>query len=326
MQSFAMISYICAYLYEAGFDSHEKLKELDPKFIEGLFKENGVTSSLKEELTEYLNLLFSEHEFHYYKKMILEKTTRNKLNWMSSYLLALYAGTDKAYRNLPLLLKLLIEKLDIQEYKYIPIEEIVSAVYKNYDINTSTYKNKTICEISHKIENKKYDRYDEKYNVNFANVADREEFSVWAEHRVLDEQREILRGTKYTPFVKWVAREYGDGYGFDILSIDKHKGKEMLIEVKSGLSNNFYISEREVKVMRSCKYKNADYYISKWTFNKDMNEVDQTMYLYNPELDMLVDNNNNYYKLQPFKDLYNSKVITKYNPIKTEVKTKTLTR
>ena len=55
----------------------------------------------------------------------------------------------------------------------------------------------------------------------------------------------------------WVAKDFGDGYGFDIYSFDTNLWKEKLIEVKSGFTDYFSLSENEVNVMRNSFYKGA---------------------------------------------------------------------
>ncbi len=321
MTSFILLNSIIHRLAQQGMNSQLDLRRLNQdNKLKDILEENDFMKVLKNDISFYLDCLFY-NEPYYSKKMKMELITKNNLEWNSYYALALYCDNQYAYRNLPLMLKLLIEKLEITKYQYLTIEDITTKVYQTFDIKCSNDPNinQWVCEIDYKRLSDKYFKYDKIYNYNSSHPTNVEEFSVWAEHRTFDDEKITLTNTIYKDYAIWAAREYGDGYGFDVLSIDKNTQKEKLIEVKSGQYWGFILTENEVKVMKNCKYKNADYYIYKYTYNRNENFIYLTTYKYNPELDLIVDENNDYYDLVSFTDYdeKNNKVI-KYNITKVE--------
>ena len=303
MVSLNMIHNLGTELSQQGYSSHDNLRKLDNEIIDKLFESNNIINMLRFEINKYLDLLFLNHPYRYYKKMVAEKMTQNELDWCDLFLLARFAGDERAYRNLPLLLYLLIQKLDITKYKYASIEDITSVVYRTFDISTSYDIEKGIlCEIKHKSSINDYHKFDNIYNHDEVNANNMEEFAIWAEHRVYEDELSLLKKYNYEEYVKWVSREYGDGYGFDVLSIDLNKNKEQLIEVKSGKNQIFSLTQNEVNVMKNCQYKNADYYVYKWTYDYLSNLITPNIYHYNPEMDLLIDQNNNCFYLREYQD------------------------
>ena len=101
--------------------------------------------------------------------------------------------------------------------------------------------------------------------------------------------------------IKWVSRYYGDGYGFDILSYDYSQNKEKLIEVKSGLSENFVLTENELNVMLKCHLNNADYYIYKYYYDTNDKLIHKKILKYEPRQDKLYYNLNNFYEYTKYE-------------------------
>ena len=96
----------------------------------------------------------------------------------------------------------------------------------------------------------------------------------------------------------WVSRQFGDGYGFDILNLNKTFGhkKETLIEVKARFnSEDFTLSRVEHKVMvESDPLKHTDYFIHKYNMGSDGRFISFRMYKYDKENNVLYDVNNPY--------------------------------
>lgn len=286
----------CGYGYQIDIKKLKETNKLD-EMLESL----DIIPLLKYDITTYLNFLLDENSGNYYnKKVLLEYYFKNDLNYNAQYILCLYCNNEDAYRNLPILLKSLIDKLDIPKFKYLNINYLTSLIYKYYDLIDGYDPNiqKYICEFKNKPCGfyTRYDDYDKKYDPSKINITDSTEFFVWSEHKTYDEEFNSLKETKFVNNVKWISREFGDGYGFDILSYDPILNKEKLIEVKSGVSENFYLTENEVAVMLKCQFHNANYYIYKYCYNKDNNTVYKIELKYEPELDMLRDNMNNFYE------------------------------
>ena len=319
MKSFDKIKELENRLYKQGISSHDDLKKLSNIYIEKLFATEGITSLLKEDVVRYLDWLFLDHPYRYHKKIVLEKMTELEMNWSSSFLLALFAGNEEAYRNLPLTLSLFINNLDIKKYKYASVDDIVTQVYKNYDINFGMDNNKIICEPKFEKVTNNYHRFDSNYDC--ININNKEEFAIWSEHRSYEEEVKLLK--KHSDYVRWVSRDYGDGYGFDILSIDLDNNKEKLINVKASKSSGLALNEHEVKVMRSCGFKNAEYYIYKWTYDALFDSISLNIYHYDSKKDLIVDNDGNKYFLRNYQVIDNNGEMSyRYAIDKLEVKTK----
>ena len=138
-----------------------------------------------------------------------------------------------------------------------------------------------------------YNKYNSNYNG--IDISNKSSFFITAEHYTFDLEK--------NQSTAWVAKDLGDGYGFDIYSFDTNLWKEKLIEVKSGFTDYFTLSENEVNVMRNSFHKGALYYIYKYTYNKSDNKIYATTLRYDNELDALVDDNS-IYKIEKQDDYY----------------------
>ena len=80
--------------------------------------------------------------------------------------------------------------------------------------------------------------------------------------------------------------------------------------------------------MRNCRFKNADYYVYKYTYYEDVDTTKLNVFRYNPKLDMLIDQYNNYYSLREYEEHdENGKLVTKFAADKVELdKNKVLTK
>ncbi len=274
------------------------------------FKKNGeldamidaldIIPIMRYKVETYLKLLLNERNCNYYnKKVVLEALFQRDLSPNAEFMLCLYFDCEGAYRDIPTFLYNMIEKLDLKEFKDVDYNYLVYIFHKyyhlieGYDVNFGKY----VCEFKNKpcgfFTN--YSNFDERYEQNLLNVYDIDEFFVWAEHKVYDEEYALLEDSKYRNNVRWVAREYGDGYGFDVLSFDEEIGREKLIEVKSGRKEEISLTENEIKCMQTCHRHNADYYIYKYTYNVNTNMVERKILKYDPLSDLLCDNENNFY-------------------------------
>lgn len=288
-------------LNEEGISSYANYDQL--KADGGLDKrieEKNIPAFLKEETTAYLDLLYAPAPY-YYKKMKMEEITRDRFREGSEYLIASYCDDVLAYRNLPRLLYSIIKKLDIEKYKYIRMEDLISKVNATFDLENKydDRRQQIVCEILYKSLNDKYSKYDN----SKLRYDDEEFFSIWAEEYTCSCELSYINGNENcdTSRIVWVARDHGDGYGFDVLSYDIKTNREKLIEVKSGGSDNFYLTPNEVAVMRNCKFKNADYHVYKWTYQDGLRVPYLTKYKYDSDLDVLVDSSGNQFELYKTK-------------------------
>lgn len=91
----------------------------------------------------------------------------------------------------------------------------------------------------------------------------------WEKSTLIKEGLENLAGK-----VRHISQEFGDGFGFDILSFNKD-GSDKFIEVKTtkkGIDSQFYFSENELNFIKD----NQDYYLYRLNL-QDENEAELTI-------------------------------------------------
>ena len=257
---------------------------------------------LRSDLEMYLDYLFKDqNNYRYFKKIQLEEITKKNIRDYQNYykilkLLTYYTENPEAYRNLPVLIYSLIKKLNLKNYKYLTFEDIKAKIYENYDLKELYDFNaeKNICEILYKLSPQDYNDIDQYYDCSDYHKTPQNIFWKWAEKNSYEDE---LRKNNlyYYPFKPiWVAREKGDGYGYDILSYDISKYKEKLIEVKT---NRIYITDTELEVMRNCYYKNAIYTLQFYAYLNDIRIYNKAIFNYNSNYDILTDEYNQIYNI-----------------------------
>lgn len=300
VESFYKLSY---QLNNQGYSSYNDLRNLFyENRLDSIVEANVSIGLLKLDVTNYLNVLFDETiPFHYYKKLLLENATSKSRLYSTLFLIALYSGDENGYNNLPLLLLNLIKKLNIEKYRYVDINALKAAVYRSLDIKPNLKNQEDYCKVNHKLilNEDKYDKFDIKLASNTINFYDQDDFFIWAEHHAFESEKFNL--PQYQNFIKWVSRYYGDGYGFDVLSFNSIKNIEKLIEVKSGRDESFTLTENECNVMRNCGFKNAEYYVYKYTYNLIANRIDTESFQYIPSDDILVDSKGQIHTLDEYQ-------------------------
>ena len=112
--------------------------------------------------------------------------------------------------------------------------------------------------------------------------------SVDAERRVFEEYNKRIErcGQSY-----WIAKFFGDGYGYDILNYDYVNCRENLIEVKSSTENEYFdLTENEFIVMTYTEnITNTDYYVYKFFYKGNIDNFTCKSYKYDKQRHMLVD-------------------------------------
>lgn len=282
MEAFRLMNEYTDNLCNAGHGSFKDLSELKRNgILDHDFNELGIKEKLKRDFNIFLDIMFDDNNYYYNKALTLEKTLTPELKYLSEYALALHLDKPNIYGNFPLLLKTIIEDTNIEYFKGLNINDIKAKSYYYLDIKDSINENRIYSRVNiKKVTNYlQYNKYGD-IEIKDLNVYDKNQFFVWSEKYTY----ELLKG----PSTAWISRYYGDGYGFDIYSFDDKLFREKLIEVKSGMNNYFTLTENEVSVMRNSFYKNADYYIYKYTYNKSDNQIYPTILKYDKELDALV--------------------------------------
>lgn len=310
MESIDKVIDILDDFYKQGYSSYDGFRYLkDANILDNVFKQNNMKELLRNDFNEFFSILFNPNYPHYLKGIKLEEMLYNFGNYVQ-FILCLYCDNECAYRNLPLLFKCLIEKLDLYKYSSIPINTIKARLYDVFTIEDRNDPNlkKYVFEIKGKICSDKYNKYDSIYDFDYAQIYDVEAFSVWGEHRTLDEENRILKNHPQKPI--WVARYNGDGYGYDIYSHDINVAKEKIVEAKTGGTYTFSLTENETNVMRNAHFYNAIYQVNKYTIvrNEDVNHpyvVETDIYTYQPEYDRLIDERGEFYNIHKYRNQEN---------------------
>ena len=279
--------------YGLSFDN------LDDMYITGkidkIFKDNNVDYLFKNEVIKFLGILYSSSMT---KQPSMSKIKLHESELVTvfnrfGYILSLYIGSKDAYDVLPLFLYQCIKKFDLNGYKNITIESLFEKLAKcmdidaAYNLNTKRYLVRVVNHIAEGYTN--YSSYDEKIELKQLNKDDKTEFFVGSESWTYrDECLELEKmGINPYNYVKWVARENGDGYGYDVLSYDPINEKEKLIEVKSGTNYGVDLTKQEFRTMHNIKKSsNADYYIYKYINVGD--DIDIEKYKYDPNTETLI--------------------------------------
>ena len=308
MESLTKIYNICNELNNQGISSYDQLRQFKNNGgLDNVLNTNGIYDLLKNDFQYFFDVLFSYNYPHYLKTLALEGLlTRYRLGG-TEFVLCLYCDSEEAYRNLPLLLYKLIDKLNISKYSFLSVNDIKGYLYSIFNIDDKFNSNlgKQVFEIVPKIYNSKYDQYKEVCDGNFSkiNISDPNWFYIWGEYDTYALQKSSLKDYKYP--VIWVSKDYGDGYGYDVLSFDEKNDQEKLIEVKTGKKNEFDLTENENKVMRNAHLNNAIYMIHKYTYDKISNTINSKYFIYSPEIERLLNPEGEIFTLTRYTNMDN---------------------
>lgn len=269
------------------------------------FEQSEILNEVKKLLEVFLSYLFNEDIPFYHKQalltyqcQLLQPFFRGTFRY-PSLMLALYVGDSDIYRNIPLLWKKLIDKLNITPYTDKSLEDIKVLLDKYFNISESHINGIDYYEIDNNIclNSLKYEKYDES---NSNSLSGTDYFFIWGEERSY-----ILEARKHPDeVVYWIAKDIGDGFGFDVLRYDSVKQKERLMEIKTGTSWRFYLTQNEYNVMLESAKRGGEYFIYKYTYHLDTNKIDGTRYQYIPDKDVLIDLDGNCYSLVEEKNEY----------------------
>lgn len=153
------------------------------------------------------------------------------------------------------------------------IEKIDSFLF-NDKINYSFFRNKYKFYNQYKASKLKLYPSDEKIRSNIINMKTRDNdiISNYAELVVYEEQKKLIQDSRpeLVDKIVWVSRDYGEGFGYDILSVNPTNNREVLIKVdgidKKEKCNSFYLTNKENDILNSIYNKpedlrDTDYYI-----------------------------------------------------------------
>ena len=280
-----------------------------------IFDALNIESLLRYELISFINILENPNYIYheYLRKIHLHESEFVRVFNGFGYVISLYLNNTDSYRVFPLFFKECVDYFKIDKYNNMSLEQIESLLnkymdlkkYYNYDKKKEL--NEVICKIPELYTT--YSKYDNKFEnkLGTINCTDQEEFFVYSEYEAYKRELHSMYNFNISnpkDYVKWVSRQHGDGYGYDVLSYDIKKNREKLIEVKSGLSDHFQLTRIEYKTMESTKNKQyADYYIYRYTYDVNTNLITLKILKYDKKNNLLIDiNNNDIYNLIPYFD------------------------
>lgn len=274
----------------SNLDELKESGELD-KDLESL----EVLDTIKTEFIKYLDLLFDRgglyKNYPNKRALLLEKNETLRLLSVFGYILSLYCGTDKVYRDFPAYFRALIEKFEIDDYKYkraIDIEEALQDTVGLIIWEDSCKYKRVLKEINYKHAGHytDYDPIVEKIEKGEGIKVDSDEFWVWAEYSVyqLELKKIRLSGLK-EDLVRWVSRFDGDGYGYDILSIDPATYRERAIEVKAKRNDYKFLNITEYEYIKNMDVDSpVDYYLYVYRHDYEKHRTPLTFLLYKPDM------------------------------------------
>lgn len=306
----ATIKFLREFEEETGMNSYADFNANRDLVIEKL-KNSGCIDIVREDIITFLDILTKDK--FYMGQLVLENEAYNIKYIYIMYLMCLYFDRLDAYRDLSKYLSVAVEKLGIIEYKGITEGHLDAMLKKTFTMEEGIYDGHRSFEIKHKYKDStKYVAYDKVYDQYFPrNIYDTNDIFMWSEHRTLDDEYTELKEYAQEKKLVWVSRTYGDGFGYDVLSIDPFTRREKLIEVKARTSTNLDMTFNEVKVMREAHKNDADYYVYRYYIQPGYFILDKLRY--DPTIDELIDQNNNHYVIgEPYPSKVNNKGETQY--------------
>ena len=273
------------YSLEKAYNTYSNIDKLrESGELKIAIESFDILDTIKIEMTKYLDLLFDKDgiykNYPNIRALLLEKNEFLHLIDNYGYILSSYFGNEKVYRDFPEYFKLLIDELKIEEYKYKLPNDIEEALEDTvglkiaYDIRYE----RTLKDIDFKCAGMyiNYDKIVEKIENGKQIKVKSDEYWVWAEYQAY--KHELSKMDTFglsRDLVRWVSRYDGDGYGYDILTIDPVNYREKAVEVKSKSRDSevfLNISEYEYieKIDESSK---VDYYLYVYRYDHEKKQV-----------------------------------------------------
>lgn len=236
--------------------------------LETIFNNLGVIENYEILLNEFINILEKPkiEKCKYYKKYWLQNGS-NFLDCSIKYYYELNAyffdnniityEDTKDFKNFPLFFKKICTYYNKEPYASMEIEEL-----RNFLSNYVDMSNEKIISPN---------RARSFNGTKESKLAEKTIYNSFNSHRAI------------------LVSEQGNGYGYDILTIDKKEMKETLIEVKTGYKGSYFrLSRLEHKVMLdAANLPNTEYLIYKC----DVKKNSMVIYKYDKENNILVDIN-----------------------------------
>lgn len=290
-----------------GDRSYESIDKLTASGeLNKIIIENGADEAFKNILVGFFDIIKSSKLVRYPYRRKIELYTRCELLrcfCRYGYEFSNFFGDVNAFISFPLFIKIACEyyninhiaSMSLEELDYFLSNEIDMAHTINQNIRVGredksrviinkygeeqTVGEYEIMPVIHKKENKiLYDTYEK--NIPFEPSL---EIPIKAEHLTY-----YYLGKGETI---WVAKDCGDGYGYDVINVDKSRKKETLAETKTTHnSENFKLTRVEHKVMlESADCPHTIYKIFKFNLDTNNRIISFRVYVYDKDNNVLID-------------------------------------
>lgn len=270
MKAFDRVMYVMDYINSNGGRSHNRINEMYASGeLEKVFNHFNLDDIIRNELLLFVRLIFDKN-IEYYpatKSLYLYNTDILKIFDYYSYEVGTRFDDSDSYHRLPRFIKSGLLKYGI----VCDFNELDKRIYKYLDINTKYDLNRNREEQDILLKQKQsyidYNYYLDMIKSGKFTLNDRNTFFIFSELFTFNNETSLLDGSEFHPL--WVAKDYGDGYGYDILSYDKSNNREKAIEVKSTRVDSFSLTKNEYNALKRFKdYKYVDYFIYQYDYNK----------------------------------------------------------
>ena len=309
--------------------SYDGIKDL--KITGGLdyyFESNGIDKDFKTILDRFVSVLNdnSLEEYPYSKKFYanaLSDLTSCFCYCVQGYAFGAYLNkniiifpeNNKLFFRFPLFFKSACEKFNIEPYASMSEEDIKLKLSEYVDLeclnNPNARADRRKPEYEERVnsfevcEPIKYEEYNNIKNIkDFSLISD----SDFIKYMSIAAEEEIFNDYKSIPdnIVFWVS-QHGDGFGYDILVLNKLVGKENIVEVKSSYKyESFELTENEYKTMlKSVSSPKTNYIIYKLFYNRSsMLPEKKQRFIYDKSAKILIDIDDPNYGCQilPYRD------------------------
>ena len=270
-----------------GGRSHNRVDELQINGdLEKYFEDAKIDNDIRYELVNFITTLFNKDLDRYplYKKVLLYRNDLLKIFKNFGYEVGAYFWDSDSYHRFTRFIKsaclhyhlnVNFDMLDYYVNKYIGLE-------KKYDLNRKRHEED--IKLMSKDNSDKYKYYIPYIKNNVINYENKDMFYIYGEYLTMEHELINNKNSDYKPI--WVAKDEGDGFGFDILSYDQKTKREKAIEVKTGRYESFTLSDNEYNsIFKLQGFRNVDYYVYKYIFDGSLK---QNKYKYDYIRDMFV--------------------------------------
>ncbi|MBR4618616.1 MAG: DUF3883 domain-containing protein [Bacilli bacterium] len=264
--------------------------------VKDYFSYADIQMEIRGKLERFLNHLYDDTKPFFFKQHELFKSIDYEwIDYIASYFYAVYLDNEALADNFIYLMSSLIRNfMPHIDFDYDKFEERVSEMFR-YRMSEDRIT------ISFPKYNPKYDEILPMLDVMPLNNIDM--FYIWSEREVYNSERNINPQNK----IIWVAKEEGDGYGYDVLSYNPYSNKENAIEVKASKnSSSTSLTENErYYALKSRYYTNTDYSIYHYFHNPASGEISTTKYCLDKETGLFIGTDGFEYSISGKLNQYN---------------------